>query len=268
MTAADIVVALAAVAAVAGLGWFFFGPRRAATAQLSGGVRRVEVKVAGGYSPDVIRVRQGVPLEIVFDRQEIGDCTSRVVFPDLAVTAALPAFTRTTVRLHPSRTGAFGFACGMNMIHGTLVVEPADTPPAEATHERGPVAPAAQVGSGADAVGGGGGAGRRAPRRDRGPDPAGEHRGGAVRAGAVRGDGPRGVRGGLGTRAAAGPVVAAGPDQPGDVLRRLADPPHRRSDSSPPRCGHEQPHHLGHQRRVRLQPAGHPRPRAAARRRT
>ena len=34
------------------------------------GVQRVEVTVRGGYSPDVIRVRQGVPLEIVFDRQE------------------------------------------------------------------------------------------------------------------------------------------------------------------------------------------------------
>src|SRR6266567_108953 len=169
MNMADIVVLIAAVIAIAGLAWFFFAPRRARAAELSGGVQRVTVAVRGGYSPDVILARRGVPLEVVFDRQESGDCTSRVVFPDLAVTAALPAFTRTTVRLHPSRTGAFGFACGMNMIHGTLVVEPADTPPAEATHERGPVAPAAQVGSGADAVGGGGGAGRRAPRRDRGP---------------------------------------------------------------------------------------------------
>lgn len=62
-----------------------------------------------------------------FDRQESGDCTSRVVFPELAMSAALPAFERTTVRLDPVAAGSFGFACGMNMVHGTLVVEPPGT---------------------------------------------------------------------------------------------------------------------------------------------
>jgi len=92
---------------------------------LAEGVQRVGVTVRGGYRPDVIRVRQGVPLEVVFDRQEAGDCTSRVVFADLGVSAALPAFARTTVLLSPAKTGTYGFACGMNMIHGTLIVEPA-----------------------------------------------------------------------------------------------------------------------------------------------
>jgi len=128
MNVADISVLLAAVLAIGGLGWFFFGPRRARSAQLEGGVQRVVVTVKGGYSPDVIKARQGVPLEMVFDRQESGDCTSRVLFPDLAVSAALPAYQQTTVRLIPASAGTFGFACGMNMVHGTLVVEPAGGP--------------------------------------------------------------------------------------------------------------------------------------------
>ena len=57
MNAADILVVVAAVAALAGLGWFFFGPRRASTAELAGGVQRLEVTVKGGYSPEVMRVR-------------------------------------------------------------------------------------------------------------------------------------------------------------------------------------------------------------------
>ncbi|MPZ84475.1 MAG: heavy metal translocating P-type ATPase [Actinophytocola sp.] len=129
MSMADITVLIGAVTVIAGLGWYFFGPRRARTAQLADGVQRVEVTVRGGYQPEVIRVRQNVPLELVFDRQESGDCTSRVVFADLGVNAALPANTRTTVRLDPARAGSFGFACGMNMIHGTLVVDPADEQP-------------------------------------------------------------------------------------------------------------------------------------------
>ena len=130
MSAADIIVVITAVAALAGLAWFFFGPRRASTAELAGGAQRAEVTVRGGYAPEVIRLRQGVPAELTFDRQESGDCTSRVVFPDFQVSAALPAYQRTTVRLTPERAGQFGFACGMNMIHGTLVVEPAAGPSA------------------------------------------------------------------------------------------------------------------------------------------
>jgi Cu+-exporting ATPase len=130
MSVADVAVMIAAAVSLAGLGWFFFAPRRARTAELAGGVQRVTVTVRGGYSPDVIRARSGVPLELVFDRQESGDCTSRVVFPDLAVSASLPAYERTTVRLMPSAAGSFGFACGMNMIHGTLIVDPDGDPAA------------------------------------------------------------------------------------------------------------------------------------------
>ena len=122
MPSVDIVVMVVAVAAVAGLGWFFFAPRRARVASVRGGVQRVQVTVRGGYSPNVVQVRQGVPVEIEFDRRESGDCTSRVVFPDLHLAAALPAHQHTTVRFTPHEAGSFGFACGMNMIHGTLVV--------------------------------------------------------------------------------------------------------------------------------------------------
>jgi Cu+-exporting ATPase len=125
MGVADVVVIAAAVALLAGLGWFFFGPRRSRTAALENGVQRVIVTVRGGYSPDLIRVREGIPVELIFDRQESGDCTSRVVFADLQISAVLPTGERTTVRIASPRPGSFGFACGMNMIHGTLIVEPA-----------------------------------------------------------------------------------------------------------------------------------------------
>ena len=125
MTLLDIVVPLAAAIMTASLSWYFFGPKRSQHAQLLGGAQEVQVVVKGGYSPDVIRVQQGVPLRLIFDRQESGDCTSRVVFADFGVNRALPAFARTTIELTPDDVGTFGFACGMNMVHGTLIVEPA-----------------------------------------------------------------------------------------------------------------------------------------------
>lgn len=146
MGALDIVVVLTSAVLIAALGRYFFGPRRVGAARLEDGVQRVEVTVRGGYSPDLIKVRQGTPVELVFDRQEAGECTSRVVFPDLKVGAGLPAHTRTTVRLDPDRPGSFGFACGMNMIHGTLLVEPAEDSASHAPAGDGAVTPPAAVG--------------------------------------------------------------------------------------------------------------------------
>jgi len=120
----DFAVVAGGLALTGLLGWFFFGPKKAHSADLVGNVQEVTVTVKGGYSPDQVRVRQGVPLRIVFDRQESGECTSRVVFPDFALNRSLAAYAQTTVELLPDRAGEFGFACGMNMIHGKLIVEP------------------------------------------------------------------------------------------------------------------------------------------------
>ena len=124
----DIAVSAAGIILIGFLAWFFFGPKKARQAELVGQVQQVQVLVKGGYAPNLIRVRQSVPLRIVFDRQEGGDCTSRVVFPDFAVNRSLPTMAKTAVEFTPDKSGQFGFACGMNMVHGTLVVEPASTP--------------------------------------------------------------------------------------------------------------------------------------------
>ena len=123
MSAAEIVVTLGGLGVIAGLAWFFFRPRKAIDAVEREGVQEVRVVVKGGYTPDTIRARASVPLRVVFDRQEDGDCSARVVFADLAQSYWLAPHAETTVELVVDRPGRFGFSCGMNMIHGTLVVE-------------------------------------------------------------------------------------------------------------------------------------------------
>ncbi len=118
-------LAIASGAAVTAFGaWFFFGARRSHLAALEDGVQNVTIVVQGAYSPNLIRVRQGVTLQITFDRREGGECTSQVVFPQMRKSFDLPAFQRTTVTLHPDEAGEVPFACGMNMVHGKLLVEP------------------------------------------------------------------------------------------------------------------------------------------------
>jgi Cu+-exporting ATPase len=121
------VIISAAVLLTLGALWFFFGPRKTGRADLENGVQVVRIKVQGGYTPDLVQVTRGMPVRLEFDRQEAGDCSSRVVLPDFKVNQMLPAYQTTTVELLPEETGSFGFACGMNMLRGRLVV--VDGPP-------------------------------------------------------------------------------------------------------------------------------------------
>jgi plastocyanin domain-containing protein len=85
------------------------------------------VVVKGGYTPDTIVVRAGEPVRLQFYRDETADCSERVVFEDFGIDAALPAFRTTAVEFTPEEAGEFRFRCGMNMLKGLLVVEPATT---------------------------------------------------------------------------------------------------------------------------------------------
>jgi len=125
MGIAEVFVVVASISLAGFLWWFFFGPKKASSAALRGGVQQVDITVRGGYAPDLIRVTEGVPLRLNFDRQESGDCTSRIVFADFAASKTLPAFGTASLEFTPDKVGEFDFACGMNMIHGKLVVEPA-----------------------------------------------------------------------------------------------------------------------------------------------
>jgi P-type Cu+ transporter len=117
-----VFVIAAAVVLTGLLAWYFFAPKASKRAAVDGGVQTQTVVVRGGYSPSVVEVVQGVPTRLLFDRQETGDCSSRVVFPDFKVNQNLPAFATTAVEFTPETVGEFGFACGMNMLHGTVRV--------------------------------------------------------------------------------------------------------------------------------------------------
>ncbi|MBI4340357.1 MAG: heavy metal translocating P-type ATPase, partial [Chloroflexi bacterium] len=151
MTGIDFAVIAVALLLSGGLAFYFFGPKKARQAELKGDVQEVRITVKGGYSPDIIRVKEGIPLRLVFDRQEAGDCTSRVVFPDFQVSKSLPAFGVTVLQFTPNKSGSFGFACGMNMVHGALLVEPSagETPAAgdiASEKKEGPFAQAVGMG--------------------------------------------------------------------------------------------------------------------------
>ncbi len=122
MNGSEIFTVVGALAVTGLLAWFFFGPKKSQRATVEDGVQVVTVTVKGGYSPELVEVAVGMPVRLLFDRQESGDCSSRVVIPDFHVNQSLAAFKTTAVEFTPEAMGEYEFACGMNMLRGRLRV--------------------------------------------------------------------------------------------------------------------------------------------------
>jgi plastocyanin domain-containing protein len=125
MDSTAIAVIIGGVIAIAFVLWYFFGERESVAASVGdSGVQEVKVTVKGGYSPDVIVVKEKTPVRLNFYRDETASCSEQVVFSDFGIIKDLPSFKTTSVEFTPDRAGEFTFTCGMHMLHGKLIVEP------------------------------------------------------------------------------------------------------------------------------------------------
>lgn len=115
---AAITTAIASLLAVPGTG------RQRANAQ-EPAVREIEIIVRGRYTPDRITVREGERVRLRFIRQESSSCTREVVFSSLNLRRELPPHHPVVIDLPALTPGEHEFHCGMNMVRGTIVVEPA-----------------------------------------------------------------------------------------------------------------------------------------------
>ena len=126
MDASQIAVLIGGILLIGLILWYFFGERENAQAQVgAGGIQEINVTVKGGYAPDVIAVKQGVPVRLNFYRDETSSCSEQVVFGDFGIARDLPAYQTTPVEFTPEISGEFTFTCGMNMLRGKLIVQPA-----------------------------------------------------------------------------------------------------------------------------------------------
>ena len=124
MDTTEILVVIGGVGLIALVLWYFFGEREATAAVVNeAGVQEIDVTVKGGYSPDVIVVDRGRPVRLNFRREETSSCSEQVVLGDFGIARDLPAFKTTPVEFTPEKSGEFPFTCGMNMLHGKLIVQ-------------------------------------------------------------------------------------------------------------------------------------------------
>lgn len=93
-----------------------------ASAQQAPAAREVEVVVDQGYHPGRIDVQEGERVRLRFIRHDYSPCTREVVFPSLNLRRELPTEQPVVIDLPALAPGEVEFRCGMNMIHGTIVV--------------------------------------------------------------------------------------------------------------------------------------------------
>jgi plastocyanin domain-containing protein len=73
-----------------------------------------------GFAPEKVTVKSGQPVKLVVTRQVERSCATEIVMKDFGVNQPLPLGKAVEVTITPKKAGAYRYACGMDMIAGTL----------------------------------------------------------------------------------------------------------------------------------------------------
>ena len=95
--------------------WWFFGKHATTTVTASA--------VEGGYSPEQIVLKKGVPAVLNFTRKDASGCLDHVVFSDFGINQELPQNQVEAITIDTSKSGEYQWACGMDMFHGKLIIK-------------------------------------------------------------------------------------------------------------------------------------------------
>ena len=79
--------------------------------------------VHGGYSPEKVVLKKGVPATVNFEMKDGTACLSHVVFSKLGIDKDLTKQPVTSIKIPTDKAGEYNFACGMDMFHGKVVVK-------------------------------------------------------------------------------------------------------------------------------------------------
>lgn len=83
----------------------------------------VTMKVtSSGFEPNILNVKQGVPVKWVIDGVNVTGCTSTIILPSFGISKNLKS-GENIVQFTPQNKGNIAFSCGMGMVRGKFVVE-------------------------------------------------------------------------------------------------------------------------------------------------
>ncbi|MBI3342915.1 cupredoxin domain-containing protein [Candidatus Gottesmanbacteria bacterium] len=113
-----LIVTISGILSLGGIYWFFFGKKEEAMEVTDA----ITIIVEGGYKPNNIKINNGQPTTLTFLRKDSNPCLEEIVFPDFKIKKFLPVGESIPITITPTKTGIFGFHCGMNMFHGRLEI--------------------------------------------------------------------------------------------------------------------------------------------------
>lgn len=96
---------------------------RANLPELVEGVQRVDLRVLNnGYEPRLVRVRNGIPVEMILTTQETYSCAVDFMIPAFGIREFLSPNGSKAIKFTPDKPGRYTFACSMGMYTGVLEV--------------------------------------------------------------------------------------------------------------------------------------------------
>lgn len=122
----DKIITLAlGLALIAFIAWWFFGKHdvAAANAQVKANQQSVDIEVKGGYSPERVVLKKGIPATLNFKRTDSSNCLDHVVFSDFGINQKLPQGKVEQIKIDTSKPGEYDWECSMNMFHGKVIVK-------------------------------------------------------------------------------------------------------------------------------------------------
>lgn len=124
MTITQMIVNVIGLGLIALIVWYFWLYRREGVQVAEvGGVQEAQIRVKGGYDPDVIVVKRGKPVRLHFNRQESAMCSEMIVFDKIGQSVKLPEGETVTIEFTPEQRGEIPFQCQMGMLRGKVIVE-------------------------------------------------------------------------------------------------------------------------------------------------
>jgi len=92
--------------------------------QRAAGPQTIAIAVTDrGFEPARIKARAGQPLALLVTRRTDATCAKEIVIAEANINRELPLDEEVRIEFTPEKSGELRYACGMDMIAGTITLE-------------------------------------------------------------------------------------------------------------------------------------------------
>lgn len=92
--------------------------------KIENGKQIIEIKVSGGYDPQVSVAKSGLPTVVRFVTNGAFDCSSSIRIPSLGIAQVLPQYGQTDIDIGTSTAGTLQGTCSMGMYRFQVQFQP------------------------------------------------------------------------------------------------------------------------------------------------